>query len=140
MIQKSEDELTTIVVQALSILQGVSFLHNPSKEYLGRRGSQEVSSQYLRKLFLNVSQVLLDLLSTYRHANTKSLANSINTDSSRRSSYEGNLNQALAVSVLDTLLCILVDSSTAMRVFESVHGVEQLVKVLKRAAIPKDVR
>lgn len=43
--QGNEDELTIVIVQALPLLQGASFLHKPSKVYLGRKGSLEVSSR-----------------------------------------------------------------------------------------------
>ncbi len=43
-------------------------------------------------------------------------------------------------AVLDTLLCILVDSSRSLRVFEDCDGVQTVVKLLKRAHTPRDVR
>jgi hypothetical protein len=46
----------------------------------------------------------------------------------------------LASVILDTLLCILVDSSPALRVFEACHGVHAVVKILKRAGTPREVR
>jgi len=46
----------------------------------------------------------------------------------------------LASAVLDTLLCILVDSSVALRAFEEVKGVQIAVKILKRAGTPREVR
>lgn len=80
------------------------------------------------------------MLSTYRHARSKPVSSSVSSDSPRRAVAENHISQYLAVAVLDTLLCILVDSSSAMRAFEGARGVEQLVKILKRASIPKDVR
>lgn len=47
---------------------------------------------------------------------------------------------SLSSAVLDTLLCILVDSSPALRVFEDVNGVQYVVKILKRAGTPREVR
>jgi hypothetical protein len=47
---------------------------------------------------------------------------------------------ALSSVVLDTLLCILVDSSPALRVFEESNGVQVVVKLLKRAGTPREVR
>ena len=41
---------------------------------------------------------------------------------------------------MDTLLCILVDSSPALRAFEEVNGVQAVVKILKRAGTPREVR
>ena len=46
----------------------------------------------------------------------------------------------LSSAVLDTLLCILVDSSAALRAFEEVAGVQVAVKILKRAGTPREVR
>ena len=43
----SEDDFiseTGVVVQALSLLQGLVFLHGPSKDYLGRKASLKVRS------------------------------------------------------------------------------------------------
>ena len=51
-----------------------------------------------------------------------------------------SLHPPLASAVLDTLLCILVDSPQSIRAFEEANGVELVVKLLKRAANPKDVR
>lgn len=46
----------------------------------------------------------------------------------------------LAAAILDTLLCILVDSPAALRVFEDASGVEAVVKTLKRVGIAREVR
>lgn len=42
--------------------------------------------------------------------------------------------------VLDTLLCILVDSPSALRMFENAQGVQVVVRILKRAGTPREVR
>lgn len=46
----------------------------------------------------------------------------------------------LSSVVLDTVLCILVDSSPALRAFEESKGVQAVVKILKRAGTPREVR
>jgi len=46
----------------------------------------------------------------------------------------------LSSVVLDTLLCVLVDSSPALRAFEESNGVQAVVKILKRAGTPREVR
>jgi hypothetical protein len=46
----------------------------------------------------------------------------------------------LALGVIDTLLCVLVDSPKAIRTFEKLDGVEAIVKVLKKAEGLRDVR
>lgn len=47
---------------------------------------------------------------------------------------------SLASVTLDTLLCVLVDMPDATRTFEECNGIELIVKTLKRASIPRDVR
>lgn len=49
-------------------------------------------------------------------------------------------NAHLSSAILDTLLCVLVDSSAALRTFEDVNGVRAVVKLLKRAGTPREVR
>jgi hypothetical protein len=46
----------------------------------------------------------------------------------------------LASSVLDTLLCILVDNPEAIRAFEDVGGLDVIVRTLKRSSVSRDVR
>ncbi|THG95877.1 hypothetical protein EW026_g5847 [Hermanssonia centrifuga] len=47
---------------------------------------------------------------------------------------------SLASAVLDTLSCILVDSSPALRVFEDINGVKSVVKILKRQGTSREVK
>ena len=74
----------------------------------------------------DILQVLLDLLLASRHL-------PISTDSS-------NNTPSLSSAVLDTLLCVLVDSPSALRAFERASGVQAIVKILKRAGTPREVR
>ncbi|KZP06734.1 CDC14-domain-containing protein [Athelia psychrophila] len=99
--------------QSLSLLQGFALNHKTSKQYMGRKYAL---------------QVLLDLLITCNHLPPKSEGQ--NTGPSA----------PLSSVVLDTLLCILVDSSTSLRAFERCDGVQTVVKVLKTAGSPKEVR
>jgi len=46
----------------------------------------------------------------------------------------------LSSIVLDTILCILVDSPAALRTFEASNGLQAVVKILKRAGTPREVR
>ncbi|KAF7307268.1 Carbamoyl-phosphate synthase [Mycena indigotica] len=110
--------LTTQLQLAMSILQGVCLTHPASKFYLGRKYSLEV---------------LLDLFLASRH-----LASA--PSSSRSPVKPSAAPPPLASVILDTLLCILVDSSPALRVFESCEGPQAVVKILKRAATPSEVR
>ncbi|KAH8113321.1 cell division control protein 14, SIN component-domain-containing protein [Phellopilus nigrolimitatus] len=112
-----------MTIQALSLLQGVALIHKSSKEYLGSKCSIEV---------------FLELLSVCRHS--KPFTNMTNSPSNANMSMEQQCNPSLASAILDTLLCVLVDSPPAIRAFEDAKGVELIVKTLKRAAIPRDVR
>ncbi|KAG1735053.1 cell division control protein 14, SIN component-domain-containing protein [Suillus lakei] len=108
--------------QGLSIIQGVSLHHKSSKSFLGRRFSLEI---------------LIELLLASRH--TPIIDASSGEDSSRPPENPAPFMH-LTSSVLDTLLCVLVDSSPALRAFEEVNGVQAVVKILKRAGTPREVR
>ncbi|KAG8715755.1 hypothetical protein FRC11_000384 [Ceratobasidium sp. 423] len=111
---------------ALSALQGMALTHARSKTYLGRR--------------LGI-QTLLDLLTALRHA-------SVNPDDPDTTVMSGMdspdsklavLLSPLACSVIDTLLCLLVDSPSALRIFEECNGLEVVVRTLKKV-IGQNVR
>lgn len=80
-------------------------------------------------------KILLDLLLTSRH-----LTSSKKDDPSASTPNKQPAELPLTSSVLDTLLCILVDSPPALRAFESAHGVQSVVKILKRANTLRVVR
>ncbi|KAJ7068635.1 cell division control protein 14, SIN component-domain-containing protein [Mycena amicta] len=114
---ETDAEVATLSSQlalSLSIMQGVCLTHSTSKAYLGRRYSLEV---------------LLDLFIASRHLSSTPVK-----------STTAAAPLPLASVILDTLLCILVDSSPALRVFESCQGVHAIVKILKRAGTPREVR
>ncbi|TFK83301.1 hypothetical protein K466DRAFT_655300 [Polyporus arcularius HHB13444] len=122
--------LATQLAHGMAIIQGVALVHNASKQFLGRRYPLEV---------------LLTLLMASRHLNPPSASTpaspsagasptSIATTTSKPSEIP------LASIVIDTLLCILVDSIPALRVFEDLNGVQIVVKILKRAGTPREVR
>jgi hypothetical protein len=85
-------------------------------------------------------KILVALLTTSRHtsmiAQPSGMGSSIASPSSDKSSSVAHLSSA----ILDTLLCVLVDSSPALRTFEEVNGVQAVVKILKRAGTPREVR
>lgn len=87
-------------------------------------------------------QVLLDLLVISRHLPSPSHDSKQSTasDGTRTPSEGVAPPSPLSNAVLDTLLCILVDSSPSLRVFEDCNGVQTVVKMLKRAHTPRDVR
>ncbi|KAJ6515234.1 cell division control protein 14, SIN component-domain-containing protein [Mycena sanguinolenta] len=124
---EAEPEVATLTAQltlALSIIQGVCLTHAATKIFLGRRYALEV---------------LLDLFISSRHLSSTPFAGTTNTNDSPAKPVPG-APLPLASVILDTLLCILVDSSPALRVFESCHGVHAVVKILKRAGTPREVR
>jgi len=86
--------------------------------------------------------VFLDLLIISRNLASPSPGSNQPTPSNeaRTPSEEAISPSVLPNAVLDTLLCILVDSSRSLRVFESCNGVQTIVKLLKRAHTPRDVR
>ncbi|GJJ07224.1 hypothetical protein Clacol_001424 [Clathrus columnatus] len=122
----SDEEASSIcrvITQSLQVVQGLALLHSPSKQYLGKRWCIEL---------------FVDLLSIARHLSPLPLANStqINTNTNTRSTCA----PSLASTTIDTLLCILVDSPSTLRIFEQVDGIEVVVKTLKRAGVARDIR
>lgn len=103
-------------------------------------------------------QILVDLLLVSRHVVPSSslpqdqqsptdLSSSASSNDSKKNQESGSPRKPrsqselqLASAVLDTLLCILVDSSIALRAFEEAKGVQVAVKILKRAGTPREVR
>ncbi|KAG2156419.1 cell division control protein 14, SIN component-domain-containing protein [Suillus clintonianus] len=123
--KERDTEMNTMcsqLCQGLSIIQGVSLHHKSSKSFLGRRFSLEI---------------LIELLLTSRH--TPIIDASLGENSSRPPDKPAPFMH-LTSAVLDTLLCVLVDSSPAIRAFEEVNGVQAVVKILKRAGTPREVR
>ncbi|KAJ3865785.1 cell division control protein 14, SIN component-domain-containing protein, partial [Lentinula novae-zelandiae] len=113
--------LTTQLCLSLSIVQGVALNHPRSKRWLGKIKSLEI---------------LVDLLLASRH-----VPSSIDSPaSSSTSSKRGVTPPSLTSAILDTMLCILVDSTPALRAFEECNGVQAIVKILKRAGSPREVR
>ncbi|KIK98209.1 hypothetical protein PAXRUDRAFT_134689 [Paxillus rubicundulus Ve08.2h10] len=126
--QDRETELNALcsqLYQLFSIIQGIVLHHAASKAYLGRRYPLDI---------------LVALLTASRHtsmiAQPSGMGSSIASPSSDKSSSVAHLSSA----ILDTLLCVLVDSSPALRTFEEVNGVQAVVKILKRAGTPREVR
>ncbi|KAF8550496.1 CDC14-domain-containing protein [Imleria badia] len=112
-----ETELNVIcsqLYQLLSVIQGIALHHTSSK-------------------------ILVTLLTISRHTSvitSQCVGSSIAGLPSDKTSSIAHLSSA----VLDTLLCVLVDSSAALRTFEDVNGVQAVVKLLKRAGTPREVR
>ena len=84
----------------------------------------------------------MDLLIISRHLASPPLGSKQSAPSDEASTHgeEASTSSALPNAALDTLLCILVDSSQSLRVFEDCNGVQTVVKLLKRAQTPRDVR
>ncbi|KAI0638670.1 cell division control protein 14, SIN component-domain-containing protein [Trametes polyzona] len=121
--------LASQLSQAMAIIQGVVLTHKPSKQSLGRRYPLEV---------------LLDLLLVSRHLEPSSTPSSnVPTSPKAGASSAPCQNSSgipLASVIIDTMLCILVDSVTSLRVFEDLNGVQVVVRILKRAGTPREVR
>lgn len=90
--------------------------------------------------YCTVMQVLLDLLLASRHLSSIPPVLPTRTKSSSSNRGQESAPQSLSSIVLDTLLCILVDSPSALRSFEESNGVQAVVKILKRAGTPREVR
>ncbi|EKM59856.1 uncharacterized protein PHACADRAFT_250626 [Phanerochaete carnosa HHB-10118-sp] len=112
--------LSSQIIQSLTILQGIILNHSPSKQFLGRRFALEV---------------LINLLLVSRHVTPAQVTKS--EDEAERADLS---LVTLATAVLDTLLCIMVDSSPALRAFEEANGVRAVVRILKRAGTPRETR
>ncbi|KAJ6587779.1 cell division control protein 14, SIN component-domain-containing protein [Mycena sp. CBHHK59/15] len=122
-----DPDVATISAQlalGLSIIQGVCLTHPATKAYLGRRYSLEV---------------LLDLFLASRHLSKTPFTSAAAPGASPTKPAPG-APPPLASVILDALLCILVDASPALRVFEACAGVHAVVKILKRAGTPREVR
>lgn len=112
--------LTLQVSRALCIIQGIALSHGASKLFLSRKYSLDV---------------LLELLLASRHLYL------MNEEDRSGSGRNQQVNEVPLTSiVLDTLLCILVDSPSALRMFENAQGVQVVVRILKRAGTPREVR
>ncbi|KAH6914701.1 cell division control protein 14, SIN component-domain-containing protein [Coprinopsis sp. MPI-PUGE-AT-0042] len=120
-VEREVNTLTSQIVSSLSLIQGIALSHPNSKVFLARRYPQEV---------------ILDLLLASRHLPLSS-SNNADTNECRK---QGSTEPPLTSLVLDTLLCILVDSSAALRMFEIVGGPQAVVRILKRATTPREVR
>ncbi|KAI9447994.1 CDC14-domain-containing protein [Lactarius indigo] len=115
--QAEASTLTSQLTQALSIIQGVALTHHSTKVFLGRRYPFDV---------------LLDLLVISRHLASPSH----NPKQSAASGEEHPHNKQITLpSALPN-----ADSSPSLRVFEDCSGVQTIVKLLKRAHTPRDVR
>lgn len=130
----------------MAIIQGVALAHKPSKQSLGRRYSLEVRHHISRHgtMLTCPTQVLLDLLLVSRHLESTSTPCSSTPTSPKAGASSTTLPKLpevpLSSVIIDTLLCILVDSIPALRVFEDLNGVQVIVKILKRAGTPREVR
>ncbi|KIY51640.1 hypothetical protein FISHEDRAFT_70615 [Fistulina hepatica ATCC 64428] len=119
--------LTSQLSTSLSIVQGAALTHPSSKAFLARKYTLEI---------------LLDLLVVARHL---PMPEGGPSKARSRSSHElcsthPKGQQPLTSLVLDTLLCILVDSPPSLRIFETAGGLQAVVRILKRAATPREVR
>lgn len=143
-LEERETELNILcaqLYQLLSIVQGVVLHHESSKAFLGRRYSLEVC--FVRKsnpVILTCAKILTALLTTSRHTPMINHEPGAGNPATGLPLDKTSSVAHLSSGVLDSLLCILVDSSSALRVFEEVNGIQAIVKILKRAGTPREVR
>lgn len=133
-VDKEINTLSYHVSLALSVLQGIALNHPASKSYLGRKYSLEVRRAALchsQSLTENIHKILLDLLLASRHIPSITPPTSASTLPAPA---------PLSSTVIDTLLCVMVDSTAALRAFEEAGGLQVIVKILKRAGTPREVR
>ncbi|KAL1690103.1 cell division control protein 14, SIN component-domain-containing protein, partial [Schizophyllum commune] len=116
-----EPRLITQIRQALGLIQGFALNHANTKRWLGRKYALEI---------------FVDLFVVSRHLYPDDPSRKA---SSGKSSSNPNAPYLSSV-VLDTLLCILVDAPAALRTFEECSGVQSVVRILKRAGTPREVR
>lgn len=96
------------------------------------------SSHYYATTNIFSPKILLDLLLISRHMSPGSINKTTKPNDVNKT---GESNEPpLASAVLDTLLCIMVDSPPALRIFEVSGGIEMVVKLLRRAGIVREVR
>lgn len=125
-------------------MQGVALIHAASKQFLGRRFALEVNTQgslLLRHAADAIGQILVDLFLVARHVTQTPLTSATNNaDNPGSLKNKSSTPVSLAGAVLDTLLCVMVDSPAALRAFEEANGVRTVVRILKRAGTPRETR
>jgi hypothetical protein len=141
--------LCRLLMQALTILQGVSLLHGPSKRFLARRWCIQVCRPSSKRTSLTQSiQLFLDLLLLSRHVPNTVIEVSAPTTPTKDShsipiaskNASSSPSPTLSSTIIDTLLCVLVDSPEGLRCFEEVGGLDAVVRTLKRAGVLKETK
>lgn len=96
-----------------------------------------VDSDQMRASSNDNAQIFLDILTISRH-----IPESVEIPNPKLSSKQtpGTERPNLGSAVLDTLLCVLVDSPAALRCFEEIGGLDTVVRTLKRSDVSKDDR
>ena len=83
----------------------------------------------------------MDLLWASRHSGyPESDTSAVSSAQATPTAFKPKAAVSLSSAVLDTLLCILVDSSPALRVFEKVGGVKTVVNLVKRPKALRDAK
>ncbi|KZW04169.1 hypothetical protein EXIGLDRAFT_758467 [Exidia glandulosa HHB12029] len=113
------------VAQSMSLLQGLALLHSATKSFLSKKW---------------VIEVFLALLACPQLRPSTPVPASPTKSPTKSSASSRDAPPPLAIAVVDTLLCVLVDAPLAIRAFEEVNGLEVIVKTLKRAGVPRDIR
>ncbi|GAA5969004.1 hypothetical protein JCM8115_000274 [Rhodotorula mucilaginosa] len=132
------------VLRCLRLLQGVLLLHRPSQHFFARKATHEILLALLELARPNNPNT--PLLGTPKPQPSPVLfpptpAASPSLPSEAYSApAQAELPTQLALAVLDTLLCGLVDHPKNMRTFESVGGLGAIVRVLKDKSVSQAVR
>jgi hypothetical protein len=96
----------------------------------------------------NSSQLFLDLLLLSRHvpnavtevSTPTTPTNSSHSTPTASKAASSSPSPILSSTIIDTLLCVLVDSPEGLRSFEEVGGLDAVVRTLKRAGVLKETK
>ncbi|KAG6916479.1 hypothetical protein DXG01_006673 [Tephrocybe rancida] len=104
-------------------------------EALTNKGTMDPERELQASRLSSQLSLSLSLMQASRHLSTPTPPS---TDTPSRTAAPAAA--PLSSVVLDTLLCILVDAPAALRAFEDASGTQAVVKILKRAGTPREVR
>ncbi|EJU06286.1 hypothetical protein DACRYDRAFT_103233 [Dacryopinax primogenitus] len=141
--------LNNSIILSLQLLQGCAFLHPQSKAYLGRKAPLQLLLDILLASRPHHAPIGTSLLATDSRAPSSAYPSPSPVPLSplepaqqptQPSQPQAQGKPSIALSILDTLLSILVDSPPSLRAFEAASGLEGVVRTLKRVGVPREVR
>ncbi|GAA6020383.1 hypothetical protein JCM8202_000045 [Rhodotorula sphaerocarpa] len=132
------------VVRSLRVLQGLLLMHRPSQRLFERKSAFEILLALLD--LSRPNEPTTPLLATPRpqpspvmFPSTPAASPSLGASSGANLPKE-DVQTQLAIAVLDTLLCGLVDRPRNTRAFEATNGLAAIVRVLKDKSVAQNVR